>query len=64
MTTVVAGSRHWTNYERLVQVMNDLPWPVTGIVTPTALGAAGLAAIWAEEAGIPHARMVREQRDI
>lgn len=53
MRTIIAGSRHFTDYELMCKVMANLRWTVTEVVSGKAPGADTLGERWASENNIP-----------
>jgi hypothetical protein len=53
MKVAVIGSRTFTDYPRLCQVLDSAKTPITQIVSGGAHGADQLAERWAKERGIP-----------
>src|SRR5688572_18904462 len=53
MRTIIAGSRYFTNYERLKRTMSTLPWKPTVVISGCAEGADTLGERWAAENDIP-----------
>jgi len=53
MKTIVAGSRHMTDYAFLNERMQAVPWEITEVVCGCAPGADTLGSEWAQIKGIP-----------
>jgi predicted Rossmann fold nucleotide-binding protein DprA/Smf involved in DNA uptake len=53
MQVAVVGSRSFSNYGLLSQVLSSLPFPLSSIVSGGAVGADSLAARYAQEKGLP-----------
>lgn len=52
MKVIIAGSRSFQNYDRMVQVMQQVPWKVTQVISGNAKGADQMGEWWAQERGI------------
>jgi hypothetical protein len=53
MRTIIAGSRDFTDYEKMEEIMGRDVWKVSVVISGTARGADRLGERWAKENGIP-----------
>ena len=53
MKVIIAGSRRITNMEHVRKAVSDSGFPITEVVSGTALGVDRLGELWAEENNIP-----------
>lgn len=53
MKTIIAGSRTITNYAKLLQAIDELPWVITLVISGGAKGVDRLGETYAKENDLP-----------
>ena len=60
MKTIIAGSRHFTDYEFLCERLAEVPWEITEVVSGCAEGADTLGERWGDAKRIKVTRFPAE----
>lgn len=49
MKTIIAGSRNFYDYDKMVETLARVPWKVTQVISGNAKGADQMGEWWAQE---------------
>ena len=53
MKTIIAGSRDFYDYDKMLETLARVPWPITEVISGNAKGADQMGEWWAQEREIP-----------
>lgn len=49
MKTIIAGSRNFQDYKKMEEVLANIPWKITQVISGNAIGADQMGEWWAQQ---------------